>query len=444
MRMSCDSGAVEPIPEGGALPISDEGAPGWKRTLYVMWAAQMVAILGFMFVVPFMPFYIRELGVTDERLVPLWAGGLGSATGLTFAVAAPLWGMLADRYGRRRMVLRAMLAGAVVLVAMAFVTNVHQLLALRIAQGALTGTVSASLAMVSSMTPRRRLGFSLGLMQTAVLAGASLGPWLGGIAADALGYRLPFVAAGGMCLVSALLVLFLTRESFTPPPRREGRQPSTPQLLRQTPGFATMLGIYFLVALAGTIVAPIFPLFVERLARDPAHVGSLTGMLIGVTGLAEAIAAITIGRLSDRKGQKKILVICTLATGLLCVPQAIATSVGQLLGLRAALGLAGGGTAPTINALVGRLMPRRSYGRAYGLTSAVSGLGGSIGPLIGGALAASLGLQWPFVVMGVMLVGISVVARFRVVEPGAEARSPAPTAEAETGGEELELAQVGK
>ena len=433
------------MPDGEVLASSDEGAPGWQRTMYVMWAAQMVAILGFMFVVPFMPFYIRQLGVTDERLVPLWAGALGSATGLTFALTAPFWGILADRYGRRRMVLRAMLGGAVVLAAMAFVTNVHQLLVLRIAQGALTGTVSASIAMVSSMTPRRRLGFSLGLMQTAVLAGASLGPWLGGMAADALGYRLPFVVAGGLCLVSALLVLFFTRENFTPPSRLEGRQPNTLQLVRQTPGFTTMLGIFFLVGLAGTIVAPIFPLFVERLAHNPAHLSSLTGMIIGITGLAEAIAAVTIGRLSDRTGQKKILVTCTFFSGVVCVPQAIAANVGQLFGLRAALGLAGGGTAPTINALVGRLMPRHSYGRMYGLTSAISGLGGSAGPMIGGALAASLGLQWPFVVMGALLVGISAVAWFRVVEPGATAaRAIPPRAEAETLVEELELTQLGK
>jgi DHA1 family multidrug resistance protein-like MFS transporter len=202
-------------------------------------------------------------------------------------------------------------------------------------------------------------------MQTAVLAGVATGPTLGGMMADAMGYRWPFVLSGAMCLVAALVVLLFTREHFVPPPAQRAReQGSTLQLVRQTPGFTTMLGIFFLVGVAGTVVGPIFPLFVEQI-NGQAHLNFITGAIIGIAGVAEGIAAVTIGRLSDRKGQKKILVGCTLASGLVCAPQAIATSVGQLFGLRAALGLAGGGTAPTINALVGRLVPEHSYGRMF-------------------------------------------------------------------------------
>ncbi|HEY3398033.1 MAG TPA: MFS transporter [Armatimonadota bacterium] len=391
----------------------DEGAPGWKRTLYIMWFAQLVAILGFMFVIPFMPFYIRELGVTDERLVPMWSGLLGSASGLAFALVAPFWGALADRYGRRPMVLRSMFAGAVVLTLMGYVVNVNQLLVLRIMQGLLTGTIGASVALVSAITPRRRLGFSLGLMQTAVLSGASVGPWIGGAVADRLGYRLPFLVAGGALVVSGLLVALFTRESFVRPTADNDRL-STLGMIRQAPGYGTMLGIFFLISLAGTIVAPVFPLIVEKLLHDPANKGAITGMIMGITGLVEAVAAVSVGRWSDRVGQKTILISCTFLSGLVCLPMAVAGSVGQLFGLRAALGLTGGGTAPTINALVGKLMPRNYYGRAFGLTSSVSGLGGSAGPMIGGAMAAWWGLQSPFLAMGAMLIIIAAVAAWSI------------------------------
>ena len=424
--MSGDSTTIEPRPDR-ELSAAEEGAPGWKRTLWVMWAAQMVAILGFSFVLPFLPFYIRQLGVGDDHAVLLWTGALGSVVSIAFAIAAPLWGIVADRYGRRKMVLRAMVGGALVLSAMGMVTSVQQLLYLRLLQGIMTGTIGASIAMVSAMTPRRHLGYALGLMQTAVLTGSATGPWLGGMMADAMGYRWPFVVSGGMCLVAAGVVLLFTREYFVPPPLEQARQESTLQLVRAAPGFTTMLGIFFLVGLAGTIVVPIFPLFVERL-NGQAHLNTITGTIIGIAGVTEGIAAVTIGRLSDRMGQKKILVGCTFASGLMCAPQAIATSVGQLFALRGALGLAGGGTAPTINALVGRLMPEGSYGRMFGLTSSMAALGGGLGPMLGGLLAVRIGLQWPFVVVGAMLVLISGLAALRVVEPH---HWPAPTEEEE-------------
>ncbi len=446
--MSAEALVAEPDEATAAAhteQVGEDGAPGWRTTLYVMWFAQMVAIVGFSFVIPFVPFYIRELGVTSERLVALWAGILGSATGVTFAVAAPLWGMVADRYGRRPMVLRSMLGGAVVLSAMGMATSVGELLVLRIAQGAVTGTIAASTAMVSSVTPRRHLGFSLGLMQTAVFSGMALGPLLGGAVADRMGYRVPFYAAGAMLLLSALLVLLFTREHFHPDQTERQTGGSAVAVVRSTPGFPTMLAIFLLVNLAGSIAAPIFPLFVEKMVGAGAQKGTITGMLMAVSGILAAVAAVGIGHLSDRVGQKKMLVACTLLSGLFCLPQALATTVGQLFGLRAALGFAGGGTGPTINAIVGRLAPRSSYGRVYGLTASVASLGGSAGPLLGGALASALGLRLPFVITGLMLVLISGLATLRVKEPP---RSPAVSLtepeEVEADIEGLGTVQVGK
>ena len=356
-----------------------DGQPGWRRTLYALWMAQFSAIVGFCFVMPFIPFYIRELGVTDERLVPVWAGVLAMATTLTLAVFSPIWGSVADKYGRKLMVIRAMFGGSVVLALMGRVGNVYQLLALCILQGVITGSVAASTTLVSSITPSRRLGYSLGLMQTAMFVGAAVGPFLGGMTADYFGYRVAFYMAGTFLFLGGCVVLWGAHEKFSRPTPEWEETNGTLRQVAHNSGFPTMLAVFFLVNLgaAGSFVLP--------------HLG-------------------------DRIGHKKVLVACTLSLGIFSIPQALARSVGELLGLRALYGLAAGGTGPTINAIIAKIAPRNTYGKAYGLTFAVSMLGAAIGPLTGGVLASQLGLRAPFVLMGVCLVAVSLLAALRVKE----------------------------
>lgn len=395
-------------------PLEQDGDAHWRMTLYAAWVAQFVCMVGFSFVMPFFPFYIRELGVTEPRLVAIWAGLLATAGGVSMTAAAPLWGMVADRYGRKPMVQRAMFGGAVALGLMGLVNNVYQLLALRLLQGAITGTIASSVALVSSVTPKARMGYSLGLMQMAVFTGASVGPWLGGAMADHYGYRLPFAVTAGLLLAGGMLVLFGTRERFLRPAAHEARGAGSIRSLLALPGVVTLLIVYFMLNLSGTIVGPIFPLFVERLMGTSERAASTTGMLLAVSGIVAAVAAVIIGRASDRVGYRRVLVLSTAFAALFTIPQAVARSIGQLLALRALFGLAAGGMGPTVNALAASVVPRDSLGRIYGLTTAASSIGVSIGPAIGGWLAASAGLQFPFVAMGAMLLALALTVRWRV------------------------------
>ncbi|HOI18006.1 MAG TPA: MFS transporter, partial [Geobacteraceae bacterium] len=163
----------------------------WQMTLYIMFTAQLLSMIGFAVPLPFLPFYVRELGMT-ERLVAYWSGILMASGSLVMVFFSPLWGWVADRYGRKPMVERAMFGGAIITFAMGLVADVRQLLGLRLLSGALTGTIPASITLVSTAVPAKRLGFALGLMQVAVYLGMTLGPWIGGLLADAAGYRLTF------------------------------------------------------------------------------------------------------------------------------------------------------------------------------------------------------------------------------------------------------------
>lgn len=398
------------------LQLETDGQPRWRRTLYVMWTAELIVIVGFSFVMPFIPFYIRELGVTDERMVPIWAGILSTAPAVCFVIFAPIWGSLADKYGRKMMVMRAMFGGAILLTLMGLVRSVAQLLALRLMQGMVTGTVAAATAMVSSISPSRRLGYSLGLMQTAIFAGLSIGPLLGGLTADRFGYRVTFHIAGGLLLLGGCVVLWGARETFSRPTPEEQKANGGLRQVANHRGFPTMLGVFFLVNLAATIVAPIFPLFVEKLVSSGAKIATTTGLILGISGLVAAVTASLIGRLADKVGHKKVLTACTLFSGVFCIPQAAARSVAQLLGLRALFGLAAGGTGPTINAIIAKIAPRNSYGKAYGLAFSVATLGGAVGPMIGGLVASQVGLRIPFVLMGGVLIMVSLVVALRVKE----------------------------
>jgi len=239
----------------------------WQRTLLVMAIAQTFSILGFSFVVPFLPLYVQQLGVHGTTRITLWAALLSGGSAIGMAVASPIWGVLADRYGRKIMVMRAAFSAALIIGLMGLVTSVYQLLALRLLQGMLTGTVSASQALVSAQTPRDRLGFALGLMQTAVFIGNSVGPLAGGLVAEAVGFRLSFGAAGLLLFTcGALVAAFIHEESrFT-----EGEAAPRPEVLsgmRQVlaaPALLSMIGALFAVQFAITQVYPILPQFVQQ------------------------------------------------------------------------------------------------------------------------------------------------------------------------------------
>jgi len=381
---------------------TDETSP-WRSTLFVMFIAQLISIVGFAFVYPFIPFYIREIGVTDEKLVPIWAGILGAASSLTMTIFSPIWGWLSDRYGRKLMVERAMFAGAIITMAMGMVGNVYQLLLLRLLQGALAGTISASIALVSTALPGTKLGFGLGLMQVAVFLGMSLGPWIGGMIADILGYRLTFVAGGAILLVGGILVMIGAKEKFIRPSAISLKRSGSMRTLFALPGFVSLMVVFLLFHFSIHIAIPIIPLFIEEVGNLKTRVASTTGLMFAVTGATASISAAAIGYLSDRRGHKQVLIVNLFISSILWVAHALARNIDQLLVIRILFGFAVGGNLPTMNALVGKLTPKESYGKAYGLMASMTSLGMTLGPLAGGIMASYMGLRWPFVAVGLLL-----------------------------------------
>ena len=373
---------------------------GWQRNLYVIWVAELVAIAGFTVVIPFLPYYVQELGVTNPEQVAIWSGLVFTGHGITMAILAPIWGSLADRYGRKLMVQRAMFGGAVVLAAMGFVRNVQQLVILRAIQGGLTGTIPAATTLVASSVPRRKSGYALGLLQMAIYVGASVGPLIGGLVADAFGYRAAFWVTAALLFAAGLCVFFLVEERVEPSQQKEDAPSGG---LRQ--GLALVLGSQALLVIFGTrvvmnfgsrIMRPLLPLFVQSLMPSGGRVASVTGLITGVRAATGALGAIALGRVGDRIGHRRVLVVCALGAAALYAPQFFATTPTEVLILQGAAGMAMGGILASVSATLARLAPEGRQGMVYGLDSSAASVANAVAPMAGAAIAASLGLRFIF------------------------------------------------
>ncbi len=402
--------------------------PRWRRTLYTVWVTQFIGVAGFSFVIPFMPYYIQELGISGVRDVALWSGLVTSAHAISMAIMAPIWGALSDRYGRKLMVLRASFAGAVVLTLMGFVTNVQQLLFLRAIQGILSGTVAATTTLVASQVPKERSGVALGSLQTALFLGVSLGPLLGGLVGDTFGYRPSFWVTGLLLALSGVLVMVFVYEDFHPAHQMARRTLAdfrqAVAIVLASSALVVALASRILLRIGTRTLDPILPLLVQSLLPAGSPVGVTTGVVAAASALGSAVGSPLIGGWSDRWGHRRLLVISAVAAGLLYIPQAFIQDARWLILWQLLTGFAVGGTLSTLTALLSRASPRGREGVVFGLdASAISGAN-AIGPVLGAAATAWWGLRAPFFVATAMFaIGVLAVVVFMRDEPAVAASS---------------------
>ncbi len=399
----------ETPPDKPPEPIED-GAANWRRTLAVMIGLQIGMNAGFTVLAPIMPLFLPQIGVSDPAGINLWAGILACITPLFAAVMSPIWGRVADRRGRRLMVLRSCVAIGAFIGLMSLVQNEWQLLGLRAGMGVFAGFNAACIAMVATQVPAGRLGYSLGWLSTGQLVGTLVGPLVGGAVADATGsFRAPFVLTSVVCFLCAGVVLGLVRERFTPPKIAMGKRSFIQSfaVLGRSPGLVPLFVVLLLAQFAVQAVQPVVTVFVEQLiangAGDRANIATLSGIAFSITGAADLMASPFLGRRSDTLGYRRVLLISLAGAALASAPQFFVTDYWAFVAARFGLGLFVGGILPTANALVGRLAPPGDRGAVYGATASAMFLGQSLGPLSGGAIAAAAGVRWVFLVTATLL-----------------------------------------
>lgn len=364
---------------------------------------EFVAIMSFGFATSFQPLFIQQLGNFDNAQASFWAGVASGGGGIAMFLSAPVWGVIADRWGRKPMVLRALFGAAILSALLGLVTNIYAFVALRWLQGLLAGTVAAASALVASDTPRNRISFAMGLLMLAIYTGNSIGPFLGGFLADSLGYAVTFYITGALLLLAGLLVVFFIKEKFIRP--AAGAEASLASMW-STAVSGEMLPLLIAVcalSIGQPMIAPNIPLYFREL--DPGiAAATVAGLAFSLMGVMTAISSVVSGRLGKRISLKRIMVVSCIGTGLLYLPPIWAANVTQLVIFVALMGLLNGGLMMSASSLISLSVPASKQGVAYGLSTSAQSLGGGIGPLIGGSLVSWMGFRPVFGVSGAILV----------------------------------------
>jgi MFS transporter, DHA1 family, multidrug resistance protein len=388
----------------------------WERTAWIAAATQFVTLIGFGLSMPFIPLYVQALGVHDRVDVAVWSGVLAGSAALSMAVLAPVWGALSDRYGRKPMLVRSMLGGAVVIAAMGYVGDVWQLLGLRLIQGAVTGSQAAAAALVASVVPASEAGFALGLIATAVQVGNTVGPAIGGITVDSLGFRGSFLAGGLMLLIGGLMAVFWVDEPAQP---RVGIRPtnSDERILQRTlgpllwPSLRGLLVLQLGTQFAYSAAVGLLPLYLQDMLRpDWLSPELASGLAITATAITAALSMPFLGRWTDCRGPRGLLIVSLAGSGLVLIVQALIPTIGVFLLLRGALGVWLAGVTATLSVLTKLQSPSGREGSAFGAASSAQGLGWGLGPILGSVLVALVGIPLLYLVCGGIMAALMVPA----------------------------------
>jgi DHA1 family multidrug resistance protein-like MFS transporter len=396
--------------------------PEWKRSLAALWFAQLAGMGAITGVMAFLPLYVNDLGITSLEEAEVWSGLLMGAAPLTAAIAGPYWGAFADRHGRKLLVMRVMFAFCVVMVLMGFVADVNQLLFLRLVQGVFGGFTASALALVTSISPPEQITSTLGIFQTAMIAGSAFGPMFGGIISDHFGYRWAFISFGLLCLLALVIIRFAVVERFTPAPAA-AKQPVWREIgsILVIPGLGITLAIQFLVQFAMMIIAPLLPIYVQVLSPGLTYIASASGAIIAAAGLTSAVAAAAMGNISKRFNHRTILATAAALSAVCFAAQAAADNVLLFGGMRAVSGFFLGAMLPTVNAITYYLIPESKRGVAYGVTTTAMQLGIVTGPLSGGFLAVYYGIPAVFWLSALLFAAVAVgVLLVRTMPTGGE------------------------
>ncbi|MFH2598097.1 multidrug efflux MFS transporter [Citrobacter freundii] len=371
----------------------------WRVNLISVWFGCFFTGLAISQILPFLPLYISQLGVTSHEALSMWSGLTFSVTFLISAIVSPMWGSLADRKGRKLMLLRASLGMAIAILLQAFATNVWQLFLLRGVMGLTSGYIPNAMALVASQVPRERSGWALSTLSTAQISGVIGGPLMGGFIADHVGLRAVFCITAALLVVSFLVTLFLIKEGVRPTIKKSERL-SGKAVFASLSHPALVISLFFttmLIQLCNGSIGPILALFIKSMVPDSSNIAFLSGLIASVPGISALISAPRLGKLGDRIGTERILMATLIFAVVLFFAMSWVTTPLQLGVLRFLLGFADGAMLPAVQTLLVKYSSDQITGRIFGYNQSFMYLGNVAGPLMGATVSAMAGFRWVFI-----------------------------------------------
>lgn len=377
----------------------------WHRNLIVLWFCTFVAGMAFSEIMPFLSLFVSQLGDFTKAQITFYSGLAFAADYAISAISAPLWGILADKKGRKIMLLRASLGMAVAMGLMGFVTNVWQLVALRALQGVFAGFISNAQALVASQTPRKYSGRALSTLITGAVSGQLFGPVIGGLLAQLFSIRNTFFITAGLLMVAFLLSLFFVQEHFKPVAHhREPGDSRNPLAAFQNPRLIiVMLCSTAIVQFGNASIAPIISLYVRELMHYRGPITVVAGIIAALPGISNIFSAPRLGRYGDQHGSGKVLLFGYIFAVIMYFPQGIVTSVVALGILRFAIGISDGALYPEIQTVLTKNTPVHLTSTIFSYNQSFQAIGNMFGALLGGLVAGWFNYNAVFIMTALLL-----------------------------------------
>jgi MFS family permease len=367
----------------------------WRRNLAVCLIGSFTTIVAMTLLLPFLPIYVAELGVTDQAAIAQWSGIAFGATFFSAALVAPFWGWMADRFGRKPMLVRASLGMAVAMSLMGMAHNVWELVGLRLFAGFAGGYASGATILVATQTPKRRSGWALGMLNSGIMAGGLVGPLIGGTLPPLIGIRATFWLAGGVIFLTFLATTFLIKEEQRSALTKKAVVEAKWSQIPDKQPVMAMLAMGLLLTFANMSIEPIITLYVGQLVVAPCVI-FVSGLTMAAAALGAVLSASRLGKLADRIGHWKVVVVTTIIAALLLIPQAFVTAGWELVALRFLMGLALGGLMPCVTSIIRHSVPDAVVGRVLGYATSSNYIGQVMGPLMGGFVGGHIGMRAVF------------------------------------------------
>ena len=380
-----------------------------------MWIAQFFAMVGMSAITPFLPLFVRELGVQSLDASARWSGFVFAGPFLLSFFLSPIWGNLGDQYGRKIMTLRAIFGLAIAQVLSGLAQNPTQLLMARLLQGALSGFLPAAMALVASNTPESKTGYALGVLQSATAAGTVLGPFIGGVLADLIGYRSVFYVVSMLLFLTGFFIFFFIKESVLPQTRiLSGSWIDNWKYLLRSKYLRTVAILISLSSFGLAFIRPIFVFYIESFPLNQQYLATITGSIYGIVGIFTVFSATWWGKKSEKSGFRKNLIYAASITGLMYIMHYFVYNYIYLIPIRAFLGFGYGALSPLLFTLISNEASQERKGGLLGVATSFQILGNMSGPILSGFIAASLGFRFPFIITGSVFLLISLITALRI------------------------------
>ena len=374
----------------------------WKRTVYISLVCVFCTAFGVSQLAPILPLYFHDLGVQTPEAMSLWSGLATGATYIIVCLAAPFWGRVADKKGRKITLIRSSFGMALCNALIAFQTTPEGVVLIRLIQGLVSGFYSASITLIASETPIERTGWALGLLASANLAGSLIGPLLGGYIADTVGIRNDFIIVGTLMGLAGVLATIFIHENYVPKPNPE--KLSIRKLKEQIPEFNSIVALCvasFIYAICIMSLQPVISVYIKGIVpSDTENLAFIAGAVFSAMGIAQLMSSSPLGKLVDKIGPRKVLVVSLIYVGVLNIPQAYVSDVYQLAIIRFLQGFGLGGMLPALNTYLSSKTPREFTGQVFSYNQSCLFFGYFLGSVGGASLMAWLGFTTLFWVSG--------------------------------------------